>query len=296
MSKKILIYIYNNSAVVRRLWFWLMFVRNNNYIPNFNNPRTYNEKINYRKNNPKNDLFSMCSDKIAAKIYVAEQIGSKYIIPNYFVGESITPRKIKEIIADKGDCLLKANHNSGPVKLLTTASTDVEIEDACQCVNKQLKKDFGKLQNEQWYSHIKPKVLVEERLYPEIGDTDLKDYKFHMFKQNDGSFKYILEVHFDQLSNHTISYFDENLNWLPITVELPNIKTSIVKPDNFEEMVDKAKILAKPFTHVRVDFYNINDRIYFGELTFAKTSGGAVFLNKMYDLWMGNLWQGDPRY
>lgn len=294
--KNILRKLYRNSSLLRKGWFWLQFVKNNRYIPNFKNPKTYNEKVNYRKNNPKHELFSICSDKIAAKEWVAERIGDEYIIPNYFVGDAITPEQIKEILAEKGDCLLKANHNSGPVYLLTTESTNAEIEAACRDVNYQLTVDFGKLQNEPWYSKIKPGILVEKRLEPEEGESDIRDYKFHVFKQENGSFKVILEVHFGQGVNHTISYFDQDLNWLPITIEYPNIVTQLKKPINYELMLEKAKELASDFTHVRVDFYNVAGEIYFGELTFAKTSGGAIFMHKMYDLWMGNLWQGDPRY
>jgi hypothetical protein len=291
-----LLKLYKNSNSLRRCWFWLNFVKRNRYIPDFKNPKTYNEKVNYRKNNPKHQFFSICSDKIAAKVWVAERIGEEYIIPNYYVGDSITPAKIKEILFEKGDCLLKANHNSGPVYLLTTGSSDSEIEVACRDVNRQLAVDFGKLSNESWYSKIKPKILVEKRLQPEDGGKDIRDYKFHVFKQKNGDFKVILEVHFEQGINHTISYFDENLNWLPIVVEYPNIVTKINKPANYDLMLDKAKKLASDFTHVRVDFYNINGQIYFGELTFAKTSGGAIFMHKMYDLWMGNLWYGDPSF
>lgn len=294
--KKTIHKIYSSSPLLRRWWFWLQFVKNNRYMPNFKNPKTYNEKVNYRKNNFKHGLFSICSDKIAAKEWVAERIGEEYIIPNYFVGDSITPEKIIEILSEKGDCLLKANHNSGPVYLLTTDSSDHEIEAACKEVNHQLTVDFGKLQNEPWYSKIKPLILVEKRLEPEPGESNIRDYKFHVFKQKDESFKVILEVHFEQGVNHTISYFDHELNWIPITVEYPNIVTKITKPINYDLMVEKAKELAAVFTHVRVDFYNIDGNIYFGELTFAKTSGGAIFMHKMYDLWLGNLWQGDPRF
>lgn len=294
--KKIRRFCYINSPTMRRWFFLYNFIRNNRYIPNFKNPRTYNEKVNYRKNNAKHELFSVCSDKIAAKDWVAEQIGEEYIIPNYFVGSSIAPEKIKEILKEKGDCLLKANHNSGPVYLLTTETSWVDIEAACKDVNDQLTVDFGKLSNELWYSEIKPRIIVEKRLKPEPGEKNVRDYKFHMFKQEDESFKIILEVHFDRGLNHSISYFDQDLNWLPITVEYPSIVTKINKPVNYELMLEKATTLAKNFTHVRVDFYNISGSIYFGELTFAKTSGGAIFMHKMYDLWMGNLWQGDPSY
>lgn len=288
--------LYRNSTLLRRWWFWLNFVKNNRYIPNFKNPKTYNEKINHRKNDPKHELFSICADKIAAKDYVAKQISTDIIIPNYYVGDDISFETMKSILNEKGDCLLKANHNSGPVYLLTTQSSDKEIKHAVDDVNHQLTIDFGKYSNETWYSDIKPGVLVEKRLFPEEGESDIPDYKFHVFKQDDKTYKIILEVHFDQSNNHNISYFDQELNWLPITIELPNIRTQIKKPENYQLMIDYAKQLAEPFSYVRVDFYNIQGEIYFGELTFAKTSGAGIFLNKMYDLWMGNHWQGDPRY
>lgn len=288
--------LYLNSSLFRRWWFWLNFVKKNKYIPDFKNPETYNEKINLRKRDPCNPLFSNCADKIKAKEYVAEIISPDIIIPNYYVGEKITFEEIKAILSEYGDCLLKANHNSGPVHLLTTESTDEEIQAAVENTLEQLKDDFGKRLNEPWYSEIKRGVLVEKRLNPEPGDTDIRDYKFHVFKQEDGSYKIILEVHFDSSWNHNISYFTQDLEWLPITVELPNIYTKIDMPLNYEKMLDHAKKLAEPFTYVRVDFYNVAGAIYFGEMTFAKTSGTAIFMHRMYDLWLGNLWQGDPRY
>jgi hypothetical protein len=273
----------------------LKFIKNNKYIPNFKNPKTYNEKVNYRKNNPKHELFSICSDKIAAKQWVAERIGEEYIIPNYYVGDSITTAKIKEILAEKGDCLLKANHNSGPVHLLTTDSSDSEIEAACKDVNHQLTIDYGKLSNEPWYSEIEPRVLVEKRLEAESGETDVRDYRFFLFSGN-GITKALLSVYFNASTNLTASYFDEDLNWLPFSIKHPTIHTNLEKPKNFKIMLKLAKELAEPFSHVRVDFYNINGKLYFGELTFAHVSGGGQFSEYKYDLWMGNLWQGDPSY
>lgn len=292
--KRIIRVLYRNSSLLRRWWFYFRFVINNKYIPNFKNPKTYNEKVNYRKNNAENELFPICADKVEAKKWVSERIGEKFIIPNYFVGDYITTNKIIEIIDEMGDCLLKANHNSGPVYLLTKASKHSDVEQACKDVNRQLEIDYGALSNEPWYSKIKPKVLVEKRLISDDGNDDIRDYKFHVFKQESGDFEVIVEVHFNQSVNHTISYFDENLNWLPITVGRPNIVTKVEKPSNYELMLEKAKILAREFTHVRVDFFNVDGNIYFGELTFAKSGGGAIFMHKMYDLWMGSLWQGDP--
>lgn len=76
----------------------------------------------------------------------------------------------------------------------------------------------------------------------------------------------------------------------------PTIRSYVQRPENYEKMVEIAKILAEPFSYVRVDLYNVSGAIYFGEMTFAHESGGGEFTSKGYDLWMGNLWQGDPRY
>ncbi|MGO2292962.1 ATP-grasp fold amidoligase family protein [Pseudoalteromonas sp.] len=279
---------------IRKVHFWLRFVYKNRYIPNFKNPKTYNEKVNYRKRNANHPLFSLCADKIAAKEYVASKIGEQYIIPNLYTGSCITLEQIQALLTEHGDCLLKANHNSGPVYLLTTDMTEYELKAACDDVNHQLTIDFGKYQNEPWYSDIKPQVLVEKRIYPEEGEKDLKDYKFHVFKQDDGSFKVLLHVDFDRTSNHSRSFFDERLNWLPFSSFVPSVYSTIKPPENYNKMLESAKLLADQFTYVRVDFYNISGDIYFGELTFAPGTGSSAFTSVAYDLWVGNLWQGDP--
>ncbi|OOF20252.1 glycosyltransferase [Salinivibrio sp. IB872] len=279
---------------IRNLYFWLRFVYNNRYIPNFKNPRTYNEKVNYRKKNANHPLFSTCADKIAVKDYVASKIGEKYIIPTLFTGSCITVKKARSLLEEHGDCLLKANHNSGPVYLLTTDMTQVDLKAACDDVNHQLTIDFGKYQREPWYSEIKPQVLVEKRIYPENGEKDLKDYKFHVFKQGDNGHKILLHVDYDRSTNHNRSFFDEGLNWIPFSMKYPCVKSSIDEPDNYEEMLYLSKVLSEPFTYVRVDFYNVGGKIYFGEMTFAHENGRGDFSSKEHDLWMGNLWQGDP--
>jgi hypothetical protein len=297
MFKKLRRKVYRNSPFLRKLWFYVSFIRNNKYIPNFKNPRTFNEKINYRKNNPKNELFSVCADKIAAKEWVAKQIGEEYIIPNYYVGDSITPEKMKEIIEKYGDCVLKTNHDSGTVFMLTPELSKEELTIVCKHVNKKLKLDYGAYANEPWYSNIKPRVFVEQKLVPEKGESDVRDYKFHIFKQKDGTFKALVAVDFDRKTNHNRSFFNENGDFLNLSTFCPNVITKIDKPQNYEKMFELAKKLATPFSYARVDFYNINGKIYFGEMTFAPGSGNSgTFQSYKYDLWMGNLWQGDPSY
>lgn len=213
------------------------FVRRNKYWPNFKSPKTYNEKINYRKNNARHDLFSVCSDKIAAKDWVAEKIGKEYVIPNYFVGELIESETIKKIIAQEGGCLLKANHNSGPVKLLTEESSDAEIDAACNDVNQQLKHDFGERVNEPWYSKIRPRILVEKRLHPEKGESNIRDYKFHVFRKNDSDFEIFVAIDFDRGQNHSRSFFDSDFNYMNLSTYVPSVITKISKPKNYDLML-----------------------------------------------------------
>lgn len=296
-AKKIIKNIVLNNTILRAIWFHYCFVRRNRYWPNFKSPTTYNEKINYRKRNAKHESFSVCSDKVAAKKWVENIIGEKYIIPNYYVGESITPEIVMEIINQKGDCLLKANHNSGVVKILTRSSTYAEVEAACTEVSKQLLLDFGKLVDEPWYSEINPKILVEKRLHPESGDSDIKDYKFHVFKQRDGVVETFVAIDFDRSSNHTRSFFNRNFNYMHLSIHVPSVITAVNKPQNYDLMVEIAEKLAEPFSYVRVDLYNVNGDIYFGEMTFAPGSGYLDdFESYKHDVWMGNKWHGDPSY
>lgn len=288
MSKKH--YLYSNFSLVRKLAFFVGFVKYIKYWPNFKNPKTFNEKINYRKKHIKSELYSLCSDKVLVKDWVEEQGYPEILIENYGVFEHAEFEKVKSIIVEKGDILLKANHNSGPVHLLTKLHSDDEIRSACESVNTQLKHDYGRLTGENWYSAIPRKVLIERRLHPEVGEHDLKDFKFHIFKSGDGNDTVLLHIDFDRKNQHNRSFFSRNLSWLPFSLEYPSIKTSITKPKNYEKMVEIALKLAEPFSYVRVDLYNIDGEIYFGELTFAHGSGRELFSSLHYDKWMGSLW------
>lgn len=293
--KKILESLSYRSEVIRDAWIWIRFVKLNGYIPSVKNPKTYNEKVLYRKKKPENPLFSICSDKVRVKEYVADKLSQNVVIPTYYSGDTISAVQLKEIIKENGSCVLKASHNSGHVYILSERCPDEKIKHAVEDVCHQLTLDFGKRVNEPWYSSIKPKVLVEQRLQPEAGESDMRDYKFHVFKQLDGSQKLLCAIDFDRATNHSRSFFDESFNWLNLLVSRPSIKTAIQRPENYEIMCSMAKQLAEPFSYVRVDFYNVNGSIYFGEMTFAPGSGYiSKFQSKDYDLWMGRLWQLTP--
>ncbi len=273
----------------------IKFTIDNRYFLNVNNPRTFNEKIHYRKINCSNEMFVICSDKIAVKEYVKSKF-EDILIPTYYNGPGLSVEEIKKLVRKNGSLYIKANHNSGPVHMLKLDSSESDYINVVESINGQLEIDYGKKKNEPWYSKIKPQVLIEKRIESENGNVDLNDYKFHVFKRLDGTFNIILHVDFDRSSNHHRSFYDEKLNWLPFSNAYPSIKTNIEKPKNYERMLEIVKELATPFSYVRVDLYNVDGDIYFGEMTFAHQSGNSPFSSYEYDLWMGNLWECDPSF
>lgn len=276
---------------------YVMFVYKMRYFPDFSRPVTFNEKINHRKKNytrKESPLFSICADKLAAKKYVGEVVGDDYVIETLYSGEGVDKSKIVDLLGANDGIVAKANHNSGPVFILDQNSSSEEIEKSVASLNRQLEEDYGKAKIEPWYSEIRPMVLIEKKLEPNDGESEVVDYKFHVFKREIGlDPTIILQVDYDRFSNHNRSFFDEELRWLPFSMKYPSVKTSLQKPSNFESMVSVAKKLAEPFSYVRIDLYNARDKIYFGEMTFAHESGLGPFSSKGHDSWMGSLWHID---
>ncbi|WBA07861.1 ATP-grasp fold amidoligase family protein [Salinivibrio kushneri] len=284
--------ILKRNELLRNISDLKRFYTINGYIPKIKEPKSFNEKILNRKafSNPRE--FSMFADKIAAKKHVEETLDKEVVIPTLFVSDSLSIEEINHLIDEHQNIVVKANHNSGPVYIVSSETSEIKKKEIVSDMKRQLKDDYGKKQNETWYSLIDRKIIIEEQLSPEQGQSDLRDYKFHVFKQKDGSQKVLLHIDFERGRNHNRSFYDEDMNWLPFSTFVPTVNTQIEKPKNFDLMLKSAKKLAEPFSYVRIDFYNIDGAIYFGEFTFAPGSGiSNKFTNKDYDFWMGSLWQ-----
>lgn len=279
-------------SLIEKLYFYFKFLKRNHYFPNLYNPQTFNEKTNYRKYFSDNSLFTLCSDKVEVKNYVKERIGEKYITKTLFTTEKLQVSDVENHLKEHDSFVVKASHNSGHVYFVDNNTSKEKIRFLCADLNKQLLKDFGKRRREYWYSNIKPLILFEENICPgELGD--LTDYKFHVFSRNDKNPVVILCAIFERGRNPHASFFDEQLNWIPMAQGYPCIKTRIDEPKNYKEMLRIVKQLAEPFNYVRVDLYNNNGDIRFGEFTFADGSGYDKFSSIDHDLWLGNIWQGD---
>ena len=264
-----------------------IFKKNLGYEIDFSkDPQTFNEKIQFRKIYDNNPLYSICADKYRVREYVKEKIGEEYLIPLFLVTDKLTEEQWDKL---PNQFVAKANHNSGPVQIVKDKSK-VDKKKIIKELNNQLKLDYGVLSQEKYYSDIPRKIIVEKLLKDEKREM-LQDIKTHCF--NDGKKR---RYFFDLCSRESVSsevkstLYDENWNNLKVTNATLD-ENEYKKPKNFEEILKVVKKLSEDFDCVRVDLYNINERIYFGELTFCDASGLGKFTDRSWDYRLGSYWK-----
>ena len=248
-------------------------------FPNIDNPRTFNEKLQWLKLNDIHPEYSLLVDKYEAKEIVRKRIGDEYIIPTLGVWNSFN-----EIDFDKlpDKFVLKTTHDSGGVAVCMDKS-DKTISSARKKINKSLKHNFFYEHREYPYKNIKPRIIAEQYMVDESG-TELKDYKFFCF---DGKCKMLYVATDRGIDDVKFDFFDTDFNHLPFVQGHPWANKKIIKPAGFERMIELAETLSKGFLHVRVDLYDINGKIYFGELTFFHFSGNVPFEPEEWDYKIG---------
>ncbi|MDF1816080.1 MAG: ATP-grasp fold amidoligase family protein, partial [Verrucomicrobiales bacterium] len=272
----------------------VLFAGKMGYWPDFGKPKSYSEKVNWRKLYSHNHLYIKCSDKLAVREYVKEKTGSDdYLIPVVFEGDTITPA---ELVALGDDIVVKATHDSGSVCIINKNSPE-RAEEVCAEIEKSLKYNYGAETNQWWYSNIKPRVYVEKYLCNENGAPPW-DFKFFVFKQSaTRSLKIISSVIFERgTPNYHRSFYNENrelIDWKGQDIQLefaPNHQTPFPDIENYDEMLEAVVSLAEDFDHVRVDMYQVNGRIYFGELTFSQGGGRSRWSPREFDYALGDYW------
>ncbi|MDF1756671.1 MAG: ATP-grasp fold amidoligase family protein [Verrucomicrobiales bacterium] len=271
----------------------LLFFGKCRYWPDFENPRSFNEKINWRKLNSTNNLFVTCCDKLEVRDYAREKIGGEFLIPVVFEGESITPEQLHAL---GNDIVVKTNHDSGSVYIIRE-NTPEEAAQVSAKIEKSLKSNYGKETREWYYTRVKPKVYVEKLLSDEKGKIPF-DLKFFVFRGKDGSPpRTVIEVDHDRgTPNHHRTFYDENgeilfFNETGVRIDTePNHRVPFPCPKHLDEMHRVALKLAEDFDHIRVDLYHVKNRIYFGELTLSDGGGRSRWTPREFDFYLGELW------
>ena len=249
---------------------------------NLSNPKTYNEKLQWLKLHKKEEKLTMLVDKYLVREFVSNKLGDNYLIPLLGVWNSF-----EEIDFDSlpNQFVLKPTHTSGDIFICKDKDA-ICYKTLKKTINKWLKRKYYWLHREWPYKNIKPRIIAEKLMVDESG-YELKDYKFFCF---DGKPKYMfVATDRNVLGEETkFDFYDMNFNHLPIKNGHENSKKELKCPASFDEMKRLAAILSQGFEHVRVDLYDINGRIYFGELTFYHWSGLVPFEPSEYDLLFGN--------
>lgn len=250
---------------------------------NLLDPRGFNEKLQWLKLNYRNPEYTMMVDKYRVRDYIAEKIGSEYLIP--LLGVWDDPDEI-DFSSLPDQFVLKCNHNSHLGLCICKDKSSLNIRKAKKELRKALAQDFSLMGREWPYKNVPRKVICEQYMTEPEGDG-LTDYKFYCFN---GEVK-LLGIFKDRSSKTptTGDYFDRNYVWQDIIWGgMPHAKVKPSKPEKFEQMVKIAETLSKDIPEVRVDLYLCGENIYFGELTFYDGSGFDKIEPAAFDKQMGD--------
>lgn len=245
-----------------------------------NKPQTLNEKLQWLKINDHKDIYTKMVDKYEAKKYVSKIIGSKYIINTLGIYDKFDDIDFENL---PSKFVIKCTHDSGGVVICRDKS-QLDIKKIKKKINKSLKRNYYILGREWPYKNVRPRIIVEE--YIDNNDKTIVDYKFQTFN---GKVAYSF-VCTNRDQNVKYTFFDKEKKFINVRqCEADNDPKNVKLPENYDEMVKLAEILAKGITEVRVDFYSIKGKIYFGELTFFDSSGFGKFEPEEWDYKFGQM-------
>lgn len=259
-----------------KLIYWLIFGRK----LDLKNPQTFNEKLQWLKLNNRKTEYTTMVDKYEVKKYIAEKIGEEYVIPTLGVWDNFDDIDFDLL---PNQFVLKCTHDSGGLVICKDKSK-FDIAMAREKINQALTRRFYYFGREWPYKEVKPRIIAEKYMVDK-SVSELRDYKFFCF----GGVCKCLKVDFDRFVEHRANYYDPQGNLLDLGEKIcpPNKDKVIVLPDNKEKMLQLAEKLSTNIPFLRVDFYDVNGKIYFGELTFFPASGWGEFTDEKWDYKLG---------
>lgn len=249
---------------------------------NLEDPKTFNEKMQWLKLYDRNPKYTNMVDKYEAKKYVSNIIGKEYIIPTLGIWDKFEDIDFKKL---PNKFVLKPTHTSGNV-FICKDKNQIDYKKLKKGVDKWLKRNYYYTGREWPYKNIKPRIIAETYMKNK-DEVGLKDYKFMCFN---GKVKCSFVCsNRNSKEGLNVDFYDLNWNKMPFTRHYPNSKENIKKPINYELMIELSEKLAADIPFVRVDFYEVNGKIYFGELTFYPGSGFEEFYPEEYDKILGDM-------
>lgn len=269
--------IKNDETYIRTRWRVSM-----GYKLNLDNPRTFQEKLQWLKLHDHRNEYTQMVDKVEVKRYVADKIGEEYIIPT--LGVWNTPNEI-DFSSLPEQFVIKCNHNSGKGMYICKDKQKMNIPKVKRALAKGLSENYFAKGREWPYKNVKRRIIAEQ--YLTDGNEELTDYKFYCF---DGEPKYC-QVIKDRQTEETIDFFDMDWNHQEFVGLNPVARPAAVcpkRPVKYEEMQYIARQLSEEIPFVRIDLYEVNGSVYFGEITFYPAKGMGVFTPQSWDITLGN--------
>lgn len=248
---------------------------------NLSNPQTFNEKLQWLKLNNQKDEYTMMVDKYLVREYIKRTIGEEYLIP--LIGVWDKPEEI-DFDSLPSRFVLKCNHNSGTGMCICKDKRKLDYEKVKSDLKKGLAENYDKYNREWPYKNVRRKIICEEYMEDENGE--LKDYKFMAFN-GEVKCSFVGSDRFSPEGLH-ITFYDNDWNIMPFERHYPCSNSPLPCPECFEEMKKLAAKLSKNIPFIRVDFYEIQGKVYFGELTFFPGSGFEEFTPNSWDYELGS--------
>lgn len=276
-------------SALKRLW-WIpdrIYIQILFYLKmgrklNLKNPQTFNEKLQWLKLYNRHDEYTIMVDKYEAKKYVASIIGDNYIIPTIGVWNSVDEIDF-DILPDK--FVLKTTNGGGSCGVVICKDKALlDIDKTKKRLNQSLKVNIYRCLKEWPYKNVKPRIIAEQ--YLEDSDGELKDYKFTCA---DGMAHNVMICYDRNVGDTKFYFFDRDWNLLRLNKRGKNAPSNFTlpKPESLDEMFNVAAKLSEGIPYLRVDLYNINGRVFFGEMTFFPQSGFDNNLLKETDILFG---------
>ncbi|MBN1624860.1 MAG: hypothetical protein JXN10_11685, partial [Clostridia bacterium] len=245
--------------------------------PDFSNPITYNEKLQWLKLYDRKPIYTELTDKILVRNHIKEMFGEEYLFPLYGVYDNYDEIDFENL---PNKFVLKPNHTSGDIYMCEDKSK-IDHRKLRKITEKWLKSDYYMVHRESQYKDIDRKLMIEEYMQDEEHGHP-RNYKFFCFHGK----AHMFLVSTGYGATRTNDHFDMDFNMLPI-YGYKRYDKEIVKPANFDKLVEMVQEISKLFIQVRVDTYLIGDRIYFGELTLYHYSGLERWSPESYDIDLG---------
>lgn len=279
-------FIKNDALYLRVLFFFEMRGK----ILHLKNPKSFNEKLQWLKIYDYKPEYTKLVDKLAVKNYVESRVGDEYIIPTLAVWDSVADIDWDSL---PNQFVLKTTHGGGGCGVIVCSDkTKFDKIKAETKLKKSMRTNAGQTYREKPYLSVPRKIIAEKYIADQVisnseNSADLRDYKFFCFN---GKVKFF-KIDFGRFVEHHANYYSPNGDLLPFgeVAYKPDPNHVENMPSNLSEMIRLAETLSANYKFLRVDLYNVNGKIYFGELTFYPAAGMGTFIPEEWDEKLGNL-------